>query len=103
MARRRRSRSSLALRSVAALVFLAIAFAYVHPLRSYLDARAKVAARRAEVKELARKKRELSERAALAGTSAFVEREARRLGLVKPGERLFIVKGLRDWKKSGVR
>jgi hypothetical protein len=27
-------------------------------------------------------------------------REARRLGLVKPGERLFIVKGIAAWRKN---
>ena len=31
-------------------------------------------------------------------TPAFVEREARKLGLVKPGERLFIVTGVDEWK-----
>ena len=36
---------------------------------------------------------------ALAGTSEQLVREARRLGLVKPGERLFIVKGIADWRK----
>ena len=74
---------------------MAIALAYVHPLRAYLHARDEVAQRRAEVAELEHKRRDLSRRLALAGTDRFVEREARKLGLVKPGERLFIVKGIR--------
>jgi hypothetical protein len=33
------------------------------------------------------------------GTTEQLVREARRLGLVKPGERLFIVKGIPAWRK----
>ena len=96
MARRRpRSRSALALRWLGVAVLVAIALAYVHPLRAYLHARDEVERREAEVAELERKKRDLARRLALAGTDRFVEREARKLGLVKPGERLFIVKGIR--------
>jgi hypothetical protein len=32
-------------------------------------------------------------------SDAELAREARRLGLVKPGERLFIVKGIDGWQK----
>ena len=85
----------LALRWLGVAVLAAIALAYVHPLRAYLHARAEVEQRRAEVAELEGKRRDLSRRLALAGTDGFVEREARKLGLVKPGERLFIVKGIR--------
>ena len=89
--RRRPSRSALALRWLAAGVLVAIAIAYVHPLRAYFRARGEVESRQAEVAALERKKRELSRRLAVAGTDAFIEREARKLGLVRPGERLFIV------------
>ena len=97
MSRRRRpSRSALALRWLALGVLAAIAIAYVHPLRSYLEARRAVEARRAETAALEREKRMLTRRLAVAKTDAFVEREARKLSLVRPGERLFIVKGLRS-------
>ena len=36
----------------------------------------------------------------LAGTSPELVRQARRLGLVKPGERLFIVRGINTWRKK---
>jgi cell division protein FtsB len=98
--RARPSRSALALRWIGALVLVAIAVAYVHPLREFRAARADVAERRAEVDRLTRANRELESDLVRAGTSAFVEREARRLGLVKPGERLFIVTGIDEWKKS---
>jgi cell division protein FtsB len=70
-----------------------IALGYVQPLRAYLGARDDLAKSRAAVAEVERTNRSLERRLALAGTDAFVEREARRLGLVRPGERLFIVKG----------
>lgn len=101
--RSRPSRSALALRWVGALVLVAIAVAYVHPLREFQGARADVAERRAEVDRLTRANRALEGDLARTGTPAFVEREARRLGLVKPGERLFIVTGIEEWKKSNRR
>ena len=71
----------------------AIAFAYVHPLRAYFSARSEVSGRQAEVAALERTQKELEARIAVARTTAFVEREARKLGLVRPGERLYIVNG----------
>ena len=52
----------------------------------------------AEVDRIARGNVALGQRIAEAGTAAYVEREARKLGLVKPGERLFIVTGIDEWK-----
>lgn len=69
----------------------AISLSYVPPLRAYLSARDDVAGRRAEVARLERTKQELERKIAYAKTAEFVEREARKLGLVRPGERLFIV------------
>jgi cell division protein FtsB len=73
---------------------VAIALAYVSPLRAYLDARSIVEERKAEVAKLEREQAQLERRLAQSGTDEFVVQEARRLGLVRPGERLFIVKGL---------
>ena len=82
------------------LVVLIAAIGYVQPLRAYRDARADVAAQRAEVERIARGNVALGQRIAEAGTAAYVEREARKLGLVKPGERLFIVTGIDEWKQE---
>ena len=89
---RTRSRSSLVLRWIALGVLGVIVLSYVPPLRAYFQAREVVAERKAEVVELERRNRELAQRVAYAKTAGFVEREARKLGLVHPGERLFIVK-----------
>ena len=94
MPRRRPSRSTLALRWLAVVVLALIAAAYVQPLRAYLSARDDVARRRAEVGALERERRALAARLEYARTDEFVVREARKLGLVRPGERLFIVNGL---------
>ncbi len=102
MARRRKpSRSQLVLRWAGLAVLVAIAVAYVQPLRAYRDAKADVEVRRAEVRELELEGQALAARLEVARTDAFAEREARKLGLVRPGERLFIVTGLPD--RPGLR
>ncbi len=104
MARRRRpSRSRLALRWLGVAVVAAIAFGYVQPLRAYFDARRQAEASRADIAALEREHETLERRLEFTGTDAFIEREARRLGLVRPGERLFIVKGVERSKKAQIR
>jgi cell division protein FtsB len=100
--RRRPSRSRLALRWLGLAVVLAIALGYVQPLRAYLDARAEVQVRSADIAKLERERETLERRLEFTGTDAFIEREARRLGLVRPGERLFIVKGFESLKKAQI-
>ena len=103
MARRRRpSRSRLVLRWLGLAVVLVIALGYVQPLRAYLDAREQVQTRSADIANLERKRDTLERRLEFTDTDAFIEREARRLGLVRPGERLFIVKGLERVKKAQI-
>jgi hypothetical protein len=96
------SRSTRALRWVALAVVVAIAVAYVQPIRAYFDASGKLAERRAERSSLLRQQTELLHRLELTETDAFIEREARRLGLVRPGEHLFIVAGLEDSAEPGL-
>ena len=81
-------------------MLLAVAVGYVQPLRAYRDASADVAATRAEVDEIAASNARLEESIAETKTPAFVEREARKLGLVKPGERLYIVTGVDEWRQE---
>jgi cell division protein FtsB len=97
---RRSSRSARALRWIGVAVLLAVAIGYVQPLRAYRDASADVAARRAQIESIERTNAELAQRISATETSVFVEREARKLGLVKPGERLFIVTGIDEWKQE---
>jgi len=94
MARRRPSRSKLALRWVGAAVLVLIALSYVHPLASYRHARSEVSQRKAAIAQLEHSNDELAQKLMNTGKSEFVIREARRLGLVREGEHLFIVKGV---------
>ena len=74
---------------------------YYRPLRTYLDTRDTLANRSAQVASLRGERQRLQRKLADATGDAAVVREARRLGLVKSGERLFIVKGVRAWEQAG--
>jgi len=50
--------------------------------------------------QLRAQQEQLQRRLATVGTGDQLIREARRLGLVKPGERLFIVRGIAAWRKK---
>lgn len=97
---RRRSRPARALRWVGLVILLAVAVGYVQPLRAYRDATADVAARKAHIARVARTNADLERQLAETETPEFVAREARKLGLVKPGERLFIITGIDEWKEA---
>jgi len=96
----RPSKSALALRWIGIAVLLVVAVGYVQPLRAYRQAEDDVAARRAQVDRFEQRNERLERQLEEAGTNEFIERSARRLGLVKPGERLFVVTGLDQWKRA---
>lgn len=73
---------------------------YYKPIRSYLSTRAELQGRSAEVRKLREQKTILERRVARVGSGDELLRQARRLGLVRPGERLFIVKGIDEWRRS---
>ena len=82
-------------RLVVVVAVALMAFFYYRPLRAYLDTRHALHERRAEVQGLQALERQL----AVSTSPAALEFEARQLGLVKPGERLFIVKGIAAWQR----
>lgn len=84
-------------------VVCAVAVAYVQPVRAYLGAREGLGRERATRSVLLRQQSALHYRLEQSGTDAFTLREARRIGLVLPGERLFIVQGVEKWRKARVR
>ncbi len=77
-----------------------VAFLYWKPAHTYLHAKQQLQARNGEVHALRVEKVRLEKRIAQAATGGQLVREARRLGLVKPGERLFIVKGIPAWRAT---
>jgi cell division protein FtsB len=72
---------------------------YWKPLHTYMSTRQELQARRADVRALRAEKSDLERRIAQAGTAAALVREARLIGYVKHGERLFIVRGISTWRK----
>src|SRR5438876_580549 len=60
----------------------------------------RLAAERTEVEELRATKTRLEQRLAVSTSLEATRREARRIGYVRPGERLFIVKGIPAWRKA---
>src|SRR6266480_6470442 len=81
-------RSSIFLRWLAVGAILLVALLYARPLRSYLSTKHQLAQRAADVRALETEKRDLQHQLADASTPEALQREARRLGLVRPGERL---------------
>lgn len=77
-----------------------IGLLYWKPLQSYQHTRAVLQRREAEVSRLQAQKQQLETRIATVGSGDALLREARRLGLVKPGERLFIVRGIAAWRRK---
>ena len=76
-----------------------IAFLYWKPLRTYQHTRGVLDRRQADVARLQQQQRTLEHRLATVGTGDELIREARRLGLVKPGEQLFLVRGIAAWRR----
>ena len=99
MASSRRSRRSPLL--VRALILCSIGLVlvlYYRPVKSYLSPSKEVATRRSEVAQLRAQKQELEHKLALSTTQEEISREARRIGYIRPGERLYIVKGVKAWR-----
>jgi Septum formation initiator len=94
-----RSTRRLRLLWMTALVGLA-AYLYYQPLSSYFETRNELTARRAEVQVLRVTKVELEQRLQSSTSLEATMREARRIGYVLPGERLFVVKGIPAWRKA---
>jgi cell division protein FtsB len=77
-----------------------IGFLYYRPVKTYMATEHVLAQRKAEVAALAREKATLERRLAASGTGEALLDEARRLGYVRPGEQLFIVRGVKQWLRD---
>jgi cell division protein FtsB len=83
----------LALAALALVVFL-----YWRPMHTYLGTKHTLEVRQAQVRSLRAEKAQLKAKIALANTNTGLITQARRLGLVRPGERLFQVTGISAWR-----
>ena len=76
------------------LVLLLIVYLYVGPVRSWWSTWQDSKAKQAQVQRLEHENAQLRARRAALGTPKALEREARRMGMVRPDERPFVVRGL---------
>jgi cell division protein FtsB len=67
---------------------------YVSPARHWLQQSSTASAQRQELQELQEESRQLKERVRALRDPGALEREARRLGMVRQGERAYVIEGL---------
>ena len=96
---RRPARSVVLRRWLAVAALVLVALLYFRPLKAYVDAQGQLSRHRAVVRHLEAQKATLEQRLGSSTSLATLAREARALGYVKPGERLYIVKGIDGWRK----
>ncbi len=75
-----------------------VAFLYWRPIHTYLHTKRVLQTRHAQVHALAGEKATLEKRIARANTGPELIRQGRMLGLVRPGEQLFLVRGVPAWR-----
>ena len=101
-ARKKRRRSiggPVARRWFALGALVLVGLLYYRPLHDYFDARSQQAAQLTAVQKLQRERAALEKRLRHASSDAALEAEARTLGYVLPGEHLFIVKDIPQWRR----
>jgi cell division protein FtsB len=76
------------------MVFALIVVLYIGPARTYVATLKESSQRSAEVQRLAAENRRLRERRAALRNPSVLEAEARKLGMVRPGERPYILDNL---------
>jgi cell division protein FtsB len=77
-----------------------VSFLYYRPVQAYMNAREALDRRTTEVRQLRKEHSRLERQLRLTDSGATLVRDARRLGLVRPDERLFIVKGIEAWRRA---
>ena len=81
-------------------MLVVVAYFYYRPLVSWMHTRSALAERQTQVAELQRQKAQLEQAVTRATSLASLARQARRIGLIQPGEQLFIVKGIPAWVRA---
>ena len=99
--RTRKRRLRVRLRRLAPIaVVIVVAYLYYRPLSNWFAMRHTLAQSTAQVRALGAQKASLEREVEQATSLTQLERSARQIGLVRPGERLFIVKGAREWLRT---
>ena len=97
--RTRRIGGRVARRWVAVGALVLVGLLYYRPLHDFVDARSQRAARVAAVHKLERQQAGLEQRLEHASSLTALAAEARTLGYIRPGEHLFIVKDIPQWRR----
>jgi len=100
---RKPPRSRYVMRWVGLGAIVLVGLLYARPLQSYVGTKHELTKRTADVQALKAEKRELQHRLAQSSTGEALVEQARRLGYVRPGEHLYIVKGVSAWVHSKTR
>jgi cell division protein FtsB len=98
--RKKPARSTIALRWAGVAALALVAFLYYRPLHSYFSTRSALDQRSAQVAQLRAERAALARRLTRSTSKQALERSARHLGLVRPGERLYIVRGINAWLRA---
>ena len=91
---RRCPTSRRATRLIFAGILTAVILSYVGPVRAYLAQRAELAQESARLEVLEDRRETLQRQVRASDRAQFIERRARDLGLVRDGERAFLIQGL---------
>jgi cell division protein FtsB len=97
--RRRRVGGPIARRWFAVGALALVGLLYYRPLHDYVEARSQRAVQAAAVRELQQQHAALRQRLRRASSIEVLAREARALGYVRPGEHVFIVKDIPQWRR----
>jgi cell division protein FtsB len=76
-------------------VFALVLYLYIGPALSWISTYREAGRQRSQVAELRVENQRLRERKAALTSPGALEREARRLGMVKKGERAYIIEGIK--------
>ena len=76
---------------------LLLGFLYWKPIHTYMSTKRDLQQRQLDVSNMVAQRRQLEQQLRSVDSGGTLVREARRLGLVKTGERLFIVNGIDTW------
>jgi cell division protein FtsB len=101
--RTRPQRSTILLRWCILATAALVGVLYYQPLSSYVETRSALEERETEVAQLRAERNRLQQRLADSSTLEALSREARRMSLVRPGERLYIVKGIDEWRRANAK
>ena len=97
--RRRRLGGPVARRWFALGALVLVGLLYYRPLHDYVDARSQRAVQLAAVRQLQNEHLALERRLKHASSLPALAAAARTLGYVRPGEHLFIVKDIPQWRR----